>query len=522
MAVKKSEFNSSSTVPAGSTFDYVTSTGTNIKIPVEDLLSALGVTGTLEQQGSVSGTPILNTAGTVNNIRNLEDGQGVKASVSPELGALLEHNFANGTVGAKLLVDNPDKSTTVKSLEAGSGINISVQSDHLEIEATGVVTALNTVIVNEMGDFPAAVAGVRTLADNTIYAVSADLTTGDRFVMGDNTVIDGFDELASSLTYTGADTFFTGADKNVRIKNITLNDSGSGTLFEFSNTAGNEGTAIVVFQNVLSNTFSTLGTCENLGIFGLVTCGFFDIGANGVSFSGGSSGKFEVLHSTFVQAVGTTFDLGTAVFDGVTITGVTATPAAGATFLSGAASSANISATTLGICAFINNDGLGDTLDTISADDARWSFTGNSDIPDTRPDGLLSLQNNLLQTTISVATTPVIINAVWVVEEVSQFTGTTGGRLTYDGVKDVKVPFTASISLEPVSGTNISMSAYFAKNGTVIANSRRRGTASSGSPTSITLPWQDTLSGGDYLEVYVANDDNTTNLVASSGIHRVN
>ena len=122
----------------------------------------------------------------------------------------------------------------------------------------------------------------------------------------------------------------------------------------------------------------------------------------------------------------------------------------------------------------------------------------------------------------SVAGTPVLVAGTWVVELDSQMTGTTGGRLTFDPERPGKLPITAQVSVAPSSGTNIAMAAYVAIDGTIVANSKGEGTASSGSPTSITIPWQRAFSNAQFLEVFVANEDNTTDLLVSSAKLRVN
>jgi hypothetical protein len=58
--------------------------------------------------------------------------------------------------------------------------------------------------------------------------------------------------------------------------------------------------------------------------------------------------------------------------------------------------------------------------------------------------------------------------------------------------------------------------------GVVVANSKRSSAASAGSPASITVPWQDTFSTTDFFEVFVENNDNTTNILVSSAISRAN
>jgi len=59
-------------------------------------------------------------------------------------------------------------------------------------------------------------------------------------------------------------------------------------------------------------------------------------------------------------------------------------------------------------------------------------------------------------------------------------------------------------------------------NGTPVANSLRVSDTSSGTPITISCPWQETLTNGDFVEIYVTNESDTTNVLVSSAILRVN
>ena len=130
---KKSEFVQQSTVLANSYLDYVVN-GTNYKISYDNFVSGLGVTGTIVQEGSVTGTAILDVDGTVNQIRNLENGPGIVTSVSAENGAKISHNFTANADGLPILLNTTAASPTIASIIAGSGISVqSVNSAGIQI-----------------------------------------------------------------------------------------------------------------------------------------------------------------------------------------------------------------------------------------------------------------------------------------------------------------------------------------------------------------------------------------------------
>ena len=130
---KKSEFVQQSTVLANSYLDYVVN-GTNYKISYDNFVSGLGVTGTIVQEGAVTGTAILDVDGTVNQIRNLEAGPGIVTSVSAENGAKISHNFTASADGLPILLNTTAASPTIASIVAGAGISIAtVNSSGIEI-----------------------------------------------------------------------------------------------------------------------------------------------------------------------------------------------------------------------------------------------------------------------------------------------------------------------------------------------------------------------------------------------------
>lgn len=512
---RKSRFPALTTIPSDATFDFV-SNGTNYKITAADFFAALGVTGSIEQGGAETGTPVLDIQGSVNKIRNIENGSGVKAQVSPENGVTLSHNFLFDNTGAALSQDPSLPQPVLRSLTAGSGINVSASGGTIQISSTDVPASNKTVIVSTKSDFPAAVGGVITLADDTVYYIRNDINMGtDRFTLGDNTVIQGESRNVITITYTGTDFLFTTTVNPSAIKRLTIQAT-TGKMIDCEVGSGN----IFVMEDIIYNVDEfglfngTGGFCRLSNVSGTVL-------TNGSTFSGTWAGCiFETTAATINGGV--FYDLGTAVFDALYIQTHTVSLGAGTTFLSGLTNSGNLSVGSLASVTDGRFTSAGSVLSGVSTTDARWQFLLNDGIADTRTDGLLSLQGNATATTISVTGTPVKVAGTWAVELESQMTGDTTGRLTLDTEKDNRLPIGFSLTVEPVSGGTQQVAAYVAINGVAVTNSKRQGSASSGNPTSITGLWQADLSPTDYVEVWVANDSGTTNLLVSAGISRVN
>ena len=134
---KKSEFIQQGTVLANSYLDYVVN-GTNYKISYDNFVANLGVTGSIIQTGSVTGSPVLDVDGSVNKIRNIESGSGVNANVSAENGIKLSHNFTASADGLPILLNTTAASPTIASIVAGSGISVATVNDSgIEISSIG-------------------------------------------------------------------------------------------------------------------------------------------------------------------------------------------------------------------------------------------------------------------------------------------------------------------------------------------------------------------------------------------------
>lgn len=518
MSKKISEFVVDTSITDASLLTYVKN-GQNYAIAKSDFVTGLGVTGTIVPDGSVTGVPVLDTAGTVNNIRTLEAGAGVSIAVSPENGITLKHNFTQDAVGHPIILNPTATAPEFASLLAGSGIALSSVDNHIVVSTSAVVTATSTVVVNEMSDFPAAVTGVITLADNTDYFITNDLTTSDRFVLGLNSQLRSVSKIVNTLTYTGTGAMFSGEDVNATFRHITLATTNAAASFYSITSSTGAGIGTMAMDHIAFSG-ATMGSvaCDTF----LLTDCEVSLTVDGISTTATSMGIFEVAESEWVQTAGTCIDLGTTVCDGAEARNLFVTYSGGVTFLDGMTASGNIAASSEGSVFDVRLKGAGTPLNNISPDDSLWYFAGNNTIRDTRTDALLSLQGNATNTVIGVAGTGVLAAGTWVAELESQMTVTAAGRVTHNGSKDFSAPITASVSVAPASGGTKTLGCMIAINGTVKANSLRTTSTSSGNPSSITLPWQEELSPSDYVEVFITNEDDTTDVLVSSALLRVN
>ena len=494
---------------------------TNFTVPFSAAATALGVTGTINIVGT-AGSPVLEQpSGTVNNIRTLEDGNGILTAISPTNGITISHNFTQDGVGVEIVDDLATASPTFPSFVPGAGMEISRVGDVITWTATGqALPATKVIAVNEIGDFPTSSGGVITLEANTVYVISNDISTSDRFVMGASTIITGYASNGPLLTYTGSGVMFTGVDVGCVFLQLHVS-SPNGTTFNFSSS----GNHTVVINSV------AIDACVNIGTFTSLRALIYDaavavsISNNGLTFAGTGWSLISIVDASFVSfnATFVAIDLGVATSSNIDILNTTFIYVSGAIAIKGAASDANLVSGGFGFIDKASFVGAGTELSgLVVADNVRWDFQSNQGIEDTMIDALLSMQGNAAATVIGTQSVGVLVAGTWVIEQVSQMTGTTAGRATYNPARDARTPLTASVTIEPVSGGAQTMGVMIAINGTPVANSLRVSDTSSGTPITISCPWQETLTNGDFVEIYVTNESDTTNVLVSSAILRVN
>jgi hypothetical protein len=138
----------------------------------------------------------------------------------------------------------------------------------------------------------------------------------------------------------------------------------------------------------------------------------------------------------------------------------------------------------------------------------------------TMPYGIAYMQDNVTNTVIAAPDTPVLIAGTWLSGPVNDFSVSGAGRLTYTGseAKVLSVDFVAN--LFPVSG-NKNLYVQLAKNGTLIAGTIIATRVSSSGRESINTAWSLSMAENDYVEAFVGNEDDGTDILVSSAILRM-
>lgn len=387
---------------------------------------------------------------------------------------------------------------------------------------TEVFTRLDAIelkFIASESDFEVQDATTITLEANSVYVITSSFTTTKRFICENGSSVTAFNQLGISITYTGTGNMFTGVDVNFVIADIRL-FCPTAQAFSFSDSAIlNVHTFFARHVDIASS--AKVATFTSMASFVLCDCAAFNA-ADGISIVGTGWFVWRV-QNTGIQmnsASGVGIDMGIATGDIIVFGPMAIGGPSGSVGISGLINSGNVTVNNLAKVDNVNFVGAITPLSGLTVDDIRWFFSLNDQIPDTMPDAMASLRGNSTETVISAANTPVKVAGTWVVERDSQWTVDTTGRLTYNGERDITVPSDIVGTTEAASGTNKDITTYLALNGSIISNSGKSNRVGGSDPRNTSVLWQLTVSTGDYLEKFIENNTDTTNLVTIDAINR--
>lgn len=508
---KISEFVSLTPIPDGGELTYVSS-GTNYKIPYTDFVNQLGVSGTLEQSGSPTGTPVLEKAGSTNNIRNLENGSGAKASISAQNGITIEHNFQFNKVGAALTEDETVLSPTFRSLVAGDGINIAGSGDEIQISATDIVVGSQVVLVNSLDDLPDPVANVYTLADDTVYIIGASLDFGTaRIEMGENTTIRGQSLLTVSLTSFTTGTFINrsgGGGAGFSGCSIVCPNA---TVFGYSGTAA--GGDVFLIRDFVVVSCQAIAEIDSPVLFSAANFVIISTTVNGFTLQG--AGNTVNVDSCVVNDFrGTFFDLGSSVYTFLDAENLNIiSNDASNIIIDGLANSANVAAGGQGSLRASSISGDISSSGNILSSDIRWDFSDINLLPDSIDQCYLAMPTNATVTALTQNVPAKIAGTFTVVKE-SRFTGSTDGTMTYIGTQPISVTVNFTCTFQKSGSGTQSFILYLYKNGVADPNIQARFASDNSRDPNISFTGIVDLVENDFLELFIENTDNSNDITA--------
>lgn len=372
----------------------------------------------------------------------------------------------------------------------------------------------NQRVINSLTDLPAPVAGVITLEDNITYVFGSPITTADRIVVGVNNVITSNAPLSTPVTYTGTGSFITGIDKNLLIKEIGL-ICPNAQAFDFSSTTvGN----IFVANTIVIFACDSVGTFDDLNTVEFINSSSIGTASQGIVVQGTTNWTiFSVAELAIITTSATLIgiDFGTSLHTTLELSNLVISGVPGTIGIKGAAASANLKVNSL--ATVLTGEFIGGVtpLSGITITDIRWSFKLNSGLPDSLTNALISVEGNVLETTINTMNVPEKVNGVWSDELLSHFSSDGTGRITFLGERSEVLLINATANLRMASSASDRMvTSYLAINGAVLTQTSESGVANVTDPTSLAMVWQHNFQTGDFVEIFVENNDNTVNIIA--------
>jgi hypothetical protein len=129
----------------------------------------------------------------------------------------------------------------------------------------------------------------------------------------------------------------------------------------------------------------------------------------------------------------------------------------------------------------------------------------------------MAIVNNTVETIISASNTPTKASGTTLADGLIGFSHT-DNRLTYTATTEVNRLVLATIYIKSVAN-NKDIEGYLAKNGSVITTSKSPGRIQTSGQVEVFVPQAlITLNTNDYIEVFISNISDSTNLIWEDGV----
>lgn len=411
----------------------------------------------------------------------------------------------------------------------GSGIFQKGEGDDFDwnkyvVDVSSIESQINDIIlklpdpelkfVNAKNDFPTAVNGVITLADNVTYFITKTVDlSGDRLVGGVNTTIIGGSSENCFLISTGlnSSTALISSNWSLPMRNISITH---GTAFNLDAT-GNANAALDWFGVNFTNC-ATVGLIKSYSNFIMSDCAL--LSSANMTFDGtiGTIGFINCLFSgiagqttlNFPSTLTVTRRIRAIYSSFVAFGGATAIfvdPAV--TFSAGAESyildTINFSggATYTGGLTYTSNFSL---------------FSNCKGIVNSSEIGQMYYNNNTVQNAIATQNVFEKIQGVTTASTINQKFSHTDNRLTYTGGLNRSFKVTGFCSAQSIQTNATTILIRIAKNGVTIAESEAQSTTSAtGRNESFPCQAIVEMATDDFIEMFIANATNANNLLVT-------
>jgi len=378
----------------------------------------------------------------------------------------------------------------------------------------------NVVKINSLADFPGPVGGVIELVTSPgaritylIGSVFVDVGANRFTVTDGQVVIRGVHRTGSGITSSTTGTMFTCSEAGFFQEFISFDcpnaqwiDFTTTTFLSFAN------------NNLIIINCDSLGTISGAFTTSLRTMTVADTQTGGFTWTGTAGSQINISNFLGVSWAGTLLDLGTATFDLVNIASdCRFISPSGTTILSGMAASGNLNGSGRGLVSGNIFNGVGTALNGIDSLDLKWEFKSNVFVDGTTQnsrqlaDAFLTSPETVTITTQGVYVAVGGIN--WDSDISDRFTVTSAGLVTYIGLSTIDIEVNINSTVEKVGGGANVIGSKVAING--VAQDKTIGTTQNSDPTGVASVGLFTLTTGDTLQLFVGNEDSTSDIIVS-------
>jgi len=399
------------------------------------------------------------------------------------------------------------------------GLRLQVDGGRLKVQQTlsdsdfadVYSSSASGVFVKSVEDFPEAVGGVISLADDATYFLLNDVDLlGARIVGGRNSVLIGGSSENCVLSSTGLDsgTALVSSEFSLPCRFMAFSH---GTALGLD--AGANPDQAIDWFGVNFLNCATIGTIKNFSNVILTSCAWLN--SSGMTF-GGTIGTVS-LDKCLLQS----FDGGDAITVPATAELTRRFRVIYSAVVTGSGSiGINVSGSaTIPVESYIldtiNFSGAGTATSGVAYDDNKALWVNCVGVNNSSSAGHMYMQNNATATTIGATGTPVKVAGTTVVGPTTEKFTHTANRLTYAGA--IQRRFRVSVVSSFSAGSNNEVGTYIAKNGSVVDDSETYATANSaGRLENVIAQTVVDLAENDYVEVFVENNTAATDITVEA------
>jgi hypothetical protein len=517
---KKSAFTGSTTIPSGAYLDFVVN-GQNLRILDTDFYAALGVTGSLVQDGDPSGTPVLDVQGSVNAIRNITPGFGISSTINAQNGITFATDFSFDQTGATLVDDVAASAASFRSLVSGDGVTITTATGQITITAD---VAASVIIVKTGSQL----AG--TILSNKIYFIDGviDMTgLGTISVPAGGISIVGNDfDISQLISSTPGHVMFTGTG-SVKARDVAF--SVTGTTSSVYSLVGATGNEFIELTRVNYNDCVSLGEIDNYRQGLELETGRF--GGNPSLILSGAWDGYRIttsIISNMDNAIATPlFKFGTAlVFAARFVTDINADLGTLAAFSDFSDSNFSMSSSFKIADALFRRNGVVNSDDAtintgMDADNLSSNWTGNNGIHNTFEGGRLDITASSATALSGVAIGAFLdLAGTYTASDLQHFDSPSNGQIRHLGIDPREYSFFGDITIDGTAGDIITLKVVKWDNSAsgfvdVMSLTREVFNFTGGSDAGFfILKNAVTLDENDYMKLQVANTTAARNVTA--------